>query len=298
MISILNSLQKLKNKLFILLFIIIIIIIFLIMLFNRNSNTFSFEKKYYGSNKFIELNEEILNNLVDNKESFGIFIYQPLCINSYNFNKVVTEFAYQYQMNLYKMPFSKIENTILNRKIKYYPSFVIFKKGIIVDYLDAESDQDLAVYNSVAEFKKWFGKYVNIRRVNKGSNNQEKPETDKDIQINTVLNNIKYDKEKINIYFFWGDGCPHCDKLFKFFNSLEMEFGKYFTLHSFEVWKNKENKNLLDQFSKKMKDEVGGVPYVIIGNESFVGYREEYETKILEIIKDEYQDSYDVYFSK
>ena len=31
-------------------------------------------------------------------------------------------------------------------KIKYYPSFAIFKDGEIVDYLDANSEEDIEIY--------------------------------------------------------------------------------------------------------------------------------------------------------
>lgn len=296
MISILNNLQKQKNKLIITTLLIVIIVIALII-YNNNKH-FSLEKKYYGVNKFSELEANKLEDLIKEKESFAIFIYQPLCINSYNFNKVITEFAYQYQMSFYKMEYSKIANTILENKIKYYPSFVIINKGVIVDYLDAESDNDLNAYNSLEGFKSWFSKYVVIKQVNKDSNNAEKPKTDQEIKINTVLKDVVYDKNKINIYFFWGDGCPHCEQLLKFFKSLELEFGKYFTLHSFEVWKNDENRKLLTEFANKKGEEVRGVPYIVISDKSFIGYKEEYENEILTIIKNEYKDSYDIYFDK
>jgi len=48
------------------------------------------------------------------------------------------------------------------------------------------------------------------------------------------------EKEKINVYVFYGDGCPHCHNAFNFFESIEKEYGKYFDLVEYEV-SNSEN---------------------------------------------------------
>ena len=45
-----------------------------------------------------------------------------------------------------------------------------------------------------------------------------------------------------------------------------------------------------------MDDEITGVPYTIIGNKSFKGFSERYEEEMLVAIKEQYKDSYDVYF--
>ena len=34
---------------------------------------------------------------------------------------------------------------------------------------------------------------------------------------NQTEENIKFDNKKINVYFFYGDGCPHCEELINFF---------------------------------------------------------------------------------
>ena len=48
---------------------------------------------------------------------------------------------------------------------------------------------------------------------------------------------IEEAKEKINIYLFWGNGCSHCSNLKAFMASIEEEYGKYYNLYTFEVWK-------------------------------------------------------------
>ena len=282
--------------------IIISVITFLLVaslvLFLLNNRTFSLEKKYYGNSEFKELTISEYDKLIEDKESFAIFIYQPLCTTSYEFNKVLTEFANKNQISFYKMAFSDMKKTSLKEEVKYYPSFVIIKNGKVVDSLDANSDEDVDRYKKIDAFKEWFTSYVKLKKV-KGTFTDSKPE-DEVIEptIDANLENVKYDENKVNIYFFWGDGCPHCKKEFEFFDSIKTEYGNYFVLNTFEVWNNEDNQKLLKQFAAKMGDEVTGIPYTIIGNKTFKGFNENHESKILDAIKEQYKNSYDVYFDK
>ena len=119
-------------------------IICLLLLGCDNKNkTFSLSEEYYKTNSFDELDKESFNELIDKKKSFAIFIYQPLCTTSYEFNKILTEFAEDYQISFYKMSFANMKNTNLNDSIKYYPSLAIFHEGKLIDYLDANDDDDI-----------------------------------------------------------------------------------------------------------------------------------------------------------
>lgn len=267
----------------------------------KEESKFSFDEKYYHKSEFIELEKENLNKLIKDKESFGIFIYQPLCSNSYEFNKVLTEFSKKYQISFYKMSYSNMKETKLGDSIKYYPSLVIFKDGKMIDFLDANSNEDINYYKTLRGLKKWFSKYVNIEETyinNTDTSGDSETETNTYTKIDTLLENIVYDENKVNIYFFWGDGCPHCKEEFKFFESIKTEYGDYFTLNSFEVWHNDKNQDLLKQFAGSMGDEVSGIPYTIIGNKTFTGFGENHEKEILDAIKEQYKNSYDVYFDK
>ena len=96
--------------------------------------------------------------------------------------------------------------------------------------------------------------------------------------------------KKVNVYLFWGDGCGYCEAAKKFFASIEDEYGKYYNLVDYEVWKNPDNNTLKDQVADYFKEEVTGVPYIVIGDETFGGYSEEYNEEIIEAIEDAYED--------
>ena len=65
--------------------------------------------------------------------------------------------------------------------------------------------------------------------------------------VEQTASDIKYDKEKINVYFFWGKGCPHCEELITFLDSLSKEYDSYFDLYTLEVWYNEENNELMNK---------------------------------------------------
>jgi hypothetical protein len=45
------------------------------------------------------------------------------------------------------------------------------------------------------------------------------------------------------LYFFYGDGCPHCAKEEKFLDSVISQKYPHLEIKRFEVWKNMDNPN-------------------------------------------------------
>lgn len=277
---------------------LIIGIVLLIMLLCTacGNKTFMLEEKYYGESKFVEIDNEDYDKLISDKESFAIFIYQPLCAASSSFKEVLTEYSNTKGVVFYKMTQTKMKESKLGETLKYYPSLVIVKDGKVVDYLDANSSDDTRYYQNAENFNNWFTTYVELKEYDGENVNTTTKNINHDVKIDATLDNVTYDKNKVNIYFFWGDGCPHCEEGFKFLDSISDEYGKYFKLNKFEVWKNEDNAKLMEQFASKMGDEISGVPYIVIGERTFKGFSEKHKESIKAAIKEQYKDSYDVYF--
>lgn len=264
---------------------------------NKEVKMFLLDDKYYKESSIVDLNVKSFDKLIDNKESFALFVYQPLCTTSYEFEEVLSQFSKKYNISFYKMPYSNLKETKLGNKIKYYPTILIFEEGGLIDYLNPDSDEHIKYYKTVEGFKEWFSSYVVLKEENKNvMDNLDNKHEEKISEITAKLDKVKYNESKINIYFFWGKGCPHCEKEFEFFENIKNDYGEYFTLNTFEVWYDDDNANLLKQFAGCMGDEVTGVPYTIIGKKTFKGFSESYEDKFLKAIETQYKNSYDVYF--
>ena len=112
----------------------------------------------------------------------------------------------------------------------------------------------------------------------------------KEIKLTDMTeNNKSYSKEKINIYLFYGEGCPHCEELKNYLNSLDNKEKSYFDIYTFEVWNNSTNQQFMKESAKSLNKEVSGVPFLIIGNKTFEGFNESMNIKIKKAIKTEYK---------
>ena len=75
----------------------------------------------------------------------------------------------------------------------------------------------------------------------------------------------------INMYLFYGDGCPHCKQLKEFLN-VYLDEKPNIRLYQYEIWHNEDNRNKLYGVMDILNDPNGGLPYLVIGNNAIVGY--------------------------
>ena len=106
------------------------------------------------------IEKEELQKLIDDKKSFGVYVFLPGCSSCAAFREVLKEYQKNHEINFYSTQIKSAKETVIGEKIKYAPSFVIFKEGEIVAYLDAESDDDLPYYKTADKFNEWLTKYV------------------------------------------------------------------------------------------------------------------------------------------
>ena len=98
----------------------------------------------------------------------------------------------------------------------------------------------------------------------------------------------KKENGKVAVYLFRGEGCPHCQEAEEWFESIKLEYGNMFIIKDYEVWYNEKNAKYMEQVAKDRNENVNGVPYIIIGDKSWKGFTESYESDMLEKIKEVY----------
>ena len=118
------------------------------------------------------------------------------------------------------------------------------------------------------------------------------------INKKATVESIKFKEKKVNIYFFWGDGCPHCEEEYEFWYSIIDEYkNKINKIYGLEVWNNKKNARNMKKFAKFKGEDIKGVPYTIIGEYTFVGFDKSKKKVIKKAIDETYKNSnsYDIY---
>ncbi len=93
--------------------------------------------------------------------------------------------------------------------------------------------------------------------------------------------------DKVVIYFFWGDGCPHCAVEKPFLEKMEQKYPEL-EVESFEVYDSQENQELFREVAEAYNTSARGVPTTFIGREFVVGFGSEQTTgkEIEELIQD------------
>jgi thiol-disulfide isomerase/thioredoxin len=78
----------------------------------------------------------------------------------------------------------------------------------------------------------------------------------------------------VNLYFFWGQGCPHCLKEKQFLEQLEKKYANL-RIHRLEVGGDRNNLELLQQAGRSLQVEIAGVPFTVVGQDYFVGWQDD-----------------------
>lgn len=86
--------------------------------------------------------------------------------------------------------------------------------------------------------------------------------------------NVFADNE-VTAYFFYGNGCPHCAKEAEFFASIVDQYPTL-RIEAYEVYFDRANSRLMQEASNVLNANASGVPFLIIGDEYFVGFSETY----------------------
>lgn len=89
------------------------------------------------------------------------------------------------------------------------------------------------------------------------------------------------EENKINIYFFYGNGCPHCAKEETFLDELQDKYKDKIKIFRYETWYDETNKNNLFKIKTLFgRDKDERVPFTVIGKETYLGYNEYVGKKI------------------
>ncbi len=77
----------------------------------------------------------------------------------------------------------------------------------------------------------------------------------------------------VNVYYFWGDGCPVCTQQRAFLDWLEEHYPEV-RVHDFEVYFETVNRVLLQAFSDAFDQAVVGVPVTFIADQGWIGFNQ------------------------
>ena len=143
-------------------FSIVIIILLIFLISGCKNNRFYLEDKYYKEGKLIEINSNDFKKI--EKESYILFTYNNYCKFSIPCDKVFEKFVKKYNISIVSIKYDEFKKISLNKKVKYAPSLIIVNKGKVIDFLDANSNNDVNKYQDLNELKAWINKYIYLNK--------------------------------------------------------------------------------------------------------------------------------------
>lgn len=91
-------------------------------------------------------------------------------------------------------------------------------------------------------------------------------------------------KNKVDVYFFHGRGCPHCADEEKYLEQVKKKYSNV-NIKEYEVWYDSDNAELLSKVKDALDVESNGVPFTVISNVGTVGYNDAIGRKLDRLIE-------------
>jgi len=104
----------------------------------------------------------------------------------------------------------------------------------------------------------------------------------------SVNHSMEGHEEIVDVVYFYGVGCPHCEDLEEFLDEIKDDYN--LNIVSYEVYLNDTNRELAQNLAEAYDESFRGVPMTFIGDSAFMGFSssigEEIESKIQECEED------------
>ena len=152
-----------KKKIIFVILILIICTISLVLFIKNKDNKFYLDKEYYDNIGLSDTSIDEVEKLIENKKSFILFTYNDFCNFSIPCDSVFEKAAKANNIKILQIPFKNFKKSSLYKTVKYAPSLIIIHDGKIIDFLDANSDDDYNLYQKEEEVSKWFKKYIKFK---------------------------------------------------------------------------------------------------------------------------------------
>jgi len=108
--------------------------------------------------------------------------------------------------------------------------------------------------------------------------------------VQTLQDNVVLSSDSnVTVYFFYGNGCSHCDNVMPFMNNISQKFPNE-TFIRMEIFYNTTNRNFANSLNRELNISSPGVPEVIVGKTVLIGDKD-IPARLRQVIFDEIHTS-------
>ncbi|MCX7778951.1 MAG: hypothetical protein N2259_01780 [Patescibacteria group bacterium] len=99
-----------------------------------------------------------------------------------------------------------------------------------------------------------------------------------------LLTQCAFAKNQIELYFFYGEGCPYCAQMTVHLKEIQEQYPQL-KINAFEVWHHPFNQKLLNTLAEAYQVKPTGVPVVFIGHLALEGVNKQVIWQIKEEVR-------------
>ncbi|MBQ6393965.1 hypothetical protein IJH74_01845 [Candidatus Saccharibacteria bacterium] len=153
--------MNMKRRMIIISFFVLIsaITIAIVFIFSQKQHPVELDQEYYSDEvEAVDIDKSEYEKLITDRKSFVLMVDNPGCTTTEKMRRMLENLELNFKY--YRIMWQDARETNLKDYIKYFPSIVIIKKGRVVSYLRADSDEDTKYYNNGPDLKDWLEAHV------------------------------------------------------------------------------------------------------------------------------------------
>lgn len=135
-------------------------IAFVLVMLLQTNKRFRLDSEYYAKSESMYIEKDEYEQLIRDKKSFVIMIDKPGCVKTSEMSVSLSGFPDDMQFKYYHIYWDEAKETSLHEKVKYTPSVALVHDGEIVDWLDADAEEDEPLYNDPEALQDWIREYI------------------------------------------------------------------------------------------------------------------------------------------
>lgn len=101
-----------------------------------------------------------------------------------------------------------------------------------------------------------------------------------DEQVEAISQLPSESESVVNLYLFYGEGCPHCKQEIEYLKKLKAQYGEKIKIMIFEIYFSSQNANLFQLIGNELGMSVAGVPLLFVEDQAIVGYGSDSSTGV------------------
>ncbi len=109
-----------------------------------------------------EITASEFEKMIATRRNFIVVAHMVVCPAEFPLLDTARQYVKEAGVPVYGMVEDEFKKTAMAEVVRFLPSAVIYREGKMVDYLDAEADEDVRFYGSAQDFGEWVEKWVEL----------------------------------------------------------------------------------------------------------------------------------------